>query len=219
MGQLILQALTGPVKGKSFKIRNGLRIGRDSGDICLKDSLVSNLHAEIQVYSTGKVMIVDKGSKNKIYINNKQVIKSVLEEGSKFTIGSTEFELKLIRTPEEAWSQFLELSIKKVKDNPLSLKQFFKFVEVSFTCGIQKGQTYHLSYGPRFFGRHSVDCPVFDKKSPSKCFTLIPKDKDIIFTTKYPNIVQLNKQSIDKAVIKNGDQVLIGDSLLEIRLK
>ncbi|MCY4321219.1 MAG: FHA domain-containing protein [Bdellovibrionaceae bacterium] len=219
MGQLILHALTGPVKGKSFKIRNGLRIGRTSGDICLKDSLVSNLHAEIQIYSSGKVMIVDKGSKNKIYINNKRVVKSILEEGSKFNIGSTKFELKIINSPEELWSEFLTLSVKKIKDNPLNLKVFSKLVEISFKNGIQKGQIYQLSYGPRFFGRQSVDCPIFDKKSPAKCFTLVPEDKDIIFITKHPDTVQLNKESIRKAVIKNGDQILIGDSLLEIRLK
>ncbi|MCZ0932369.1 MAG: FHA domain-containing protein, partial [Oligoflexia bacterium] len=166
MGQFILQALTGPVRGKAFKVRNGLRIGRSSGDIILKDPSVSDLHAEIQIYSSGKIMIVDKDSKNKIFIGEKRVIKSILEEGSKFTIGSTEFELKFIKTPEEAWSQFLSLSAKSIKDQPLALKNFFKSVEVKFLYGIQKGQSYYLSYGPRFFGRHSVDCPVFDRKSP-----------------------------------------------------
>ena len=219
MGQFILQALSGPQKGKAFKLRHGLRIGRSSGDIILKDNLVSDLHAEIQIYSSGSIMIVDQESKNKIIVANKQVIKSVLEEGSRFTIGSTEFELKFIKTPEEAWSEFLDLSLKKIKNQPMSLKSFSKNVEVKFLYGIQKGQSYHLSYGPRFFGRHSVDCPVFDKKSPGKCFTLIPKKEDIFFVTKYPEIVQFNKQPVKEAKVNNGDQILIGDSLLEIRLK
>ena len=196
MGQFILRALTGPVKGKAFKVRQGLRIGRSSGDILLKDSLVSDLHAEIQIYSNGKIMIVDKDSKNKIFMAGKKIVKSVLEEGSKFTIGSTEFELRFIKTPEEVWSQFLELSAKNVQNHPLSLKNFFKNIEVQFLSGIQKGQSYFLSYGPRIFGRHSVDCPVVDKKSPGKCFTLVPKEKDIFFITKHPKIVQLNKQSV-----------------------
>ena len=219
MGQFIIQALTGPVKGKAFKLRHGLQIGRSSGDIILKDGLVSDLHAEIQIYSSGKIMIVDMESKNKILIDDKKVIKSVLEEGSKFTIGSTEFKVKFIKTPEEAWSQFLALSTKKTQNQPLSLKAFSKNVEVKFLYGIQKGHSYHLSYGPRLFGRHSVDCPVFDKKSPAKSFTLIPKEQDIFFITKYPNIVQFNKQQVKKAKVNHGDQILIGDSLLEIRLK
>ena len=219
MGQFILQALTGPVQGKAFKVRNGLRIGRSSGDIVLKDSSVSDLHAEIQIYSSGQIMIVDKDSKNKIFIGKKRVVKSVLEEGSKFTIGSTEFQLKFIKTPEESWSQFLALSVKSIQNQPLALKNFFKSVEVKFLYGIQKGQSYYLSYGPRFFGRHSVDCPVFDKKSPGKCFTLVPKEKEIFFITKYPNIVQLNKQKIEKAKINDGDKILVGDSLLEVKLR
>ena len=219
MGQYILQALTGPVKGKAFKVRHGLRIGRSSGGIVLKDPLVSDLHAEIQIYSSGKIMIVDKDSKNKIFIGKKKIIKSVLEEGSRFTIGATEFELKFVKTPEESWSQFLAHSAKNIKDQSLSLKNFSKSVEVKFLYGIQKGQSYYLSYGPRFFGRHSVDCPVFDRKSPGKCFTLIPKGKDVFFVTKHPNIVQLNKQKIEKAKINNGDKISIGDSLLEVKLR
>ena len=219
MGQFILQALTGPVKGKAFKVRHGLRIGRSSGDIILKDSSVSDLHAEIQIYSSGKIMIVDKDSKNKVYIGKKQIVKSILEDGSKFTIGSTEFKLKFVKTPEEAWSHFLSLSAKNIQDQPLALKSFSKSVEVKFVYGMQKGQSYYLFYGPRFFGRHSVDCPVFDKKSPGKCFSLVPKGADIFFITKHPDIVQLNKQKIEKAKINDGDKISIGDSLLEVRLR
>ena len=219
MGQFVLQALTGPLKGKAFKLRNGLRIGRSSGDIILKDPLVSDLHAEIQIYSNGKIMIVDKDSKNKILINKKKIVKSILEDGSHFVIGATNFKLKFVKTPEEAWSQFLSLKSKKIQDHPLSLKNFSKSIEVKFLSGMQKGQRYHLFYGPRFFGRHSVDCPLFDKKSPAKCFTLAPKNQDIFFTTKHPKIVQLNKQPVEKAKIKNGDKILIGDSLLEIKLR
>ena len=219
MGRFILQALRGPIKGKAFKIKNGLRIGRSSGDIVLKDPLVSDPHAEIQIYSSGSIMIVDKDSKNQISIDGKKVVKSILEEGSKFTIGSTEFELKFVKTPEEIWSKFLALSAKNVQDRSLFLKNFAKNVEVKFVYGIQKGQTYYLSYGPRIFGRHSVDCPVFDKKSPGKCFSLVPKGKEVYFVTKYPEIVQLNESAIEKAKVKDGDKIFIGDSLLEIRLR
>ena len=218
MGHFILQALSGPVKGKAFKIKNGLRIGRSKGDVVLKDPLVSDPHAEIQIYSSGSIMLIDKDSKNQISIQGKKVVKSILEEGSKFTIGSTEFELKFVKTPEEVWSKFLALSTKDIQDRPMSLKNFAKNVEVKFVYGIQKGQKYHLSYGPRMFGRHSVDCPVFDKKSPAKCFSLVPQGKDIYFVTKYPEIVQLNEEPIEKAKIKEQDKIFIGDSLLEIRL-
>ena len=218
MGRFILQALSGPVKGKAFKIKNGLRIGRSVGDVVLKDPLVSDPHAELQIYSSGAIMIVDKDSKNQISIDGKKVVKSILEEGSKFVIGSTEFELKFVKTPEEVWAKFLALSAKNIQDRPLSLKSFSKNVEVRFVYGIQKGQRYYLFYGPRIFGRHSVDCPIFDKKSPGKCFSLVPRGKEVYFVTKYPKIVQLNESSVEKAKIKDRDKIFIGDSLLEIRL-
>ena len=124
MGQFMIKALTGPVKGKAFPIEQGLKIGRSIGDILLKDQMVSDLHAEIKVYSSGKIMIIDKESKNKIIINDKTVVKSVLEKGSKFKIGETEFELVFTKTPEEILSEFIKKKYEKCSRPPFVFKAF-----------------------------------------------------------------------------------------------
>ena len=219
MGRFILKALTGPVEGKVFPVKHNLRIGRSSGDIILKDRLVSDLHAEIQIYSSGKIMLFDKDSKNKIVMNNKKIVKSILETGTKFKIGETEFELAFVRTPEEIWSEFIQESAKNIKDQPLSLKTFSRAVEIVFVSGLQKGQKYYAAYGPRFFGSHSVDFPIFEKKSPNKAFALVPNKQNILFITEHKDIVRLNDKKIREASIKNGDRILIENSILKINLK
>ena len=219
MGQFVLKALTGPVKGRVFPVKHGLRIGRALGDIILKDQLVSDLHAEIQIYANGKIMIIDKDSKNKIIINNRKTVKSVLEKGSKFRIGQTDFKLDFIRPPEEICSEFIKKNAKNIQDHPLFLQPFLRAIEIVFLSGLQKGHRHYLSYGPRFFGSCSVDFPVFEKKAPEKAFALVPGKVNTFFITSHPSVVQLNRKKIKKANIKNGDRILIGSTILKVILK
>lgn len=218
MGKMIIKALTGPIKGQTFDLKNGLTLGREHGDIILKDSSVSNLHAEIQIYSSGQVMIIDKDSKNKIYVNNKKTVKSVLEENNRFKIGKSEFIVKFVKTPQELLLEFLSKVNSKVTDNPLDLKPFFKPVTIQFSSGIQKGKEYKVYYGPRIFGKRSVDFPILDKKSPEKCFVLMPDKQKIIFKTSYPEQVKYNNKNLEKTKIQDGDQIFIGYSTLKIKL-
>lgn len=221
MGRFVLKALTGPVKGQVFPVKNGLKIGRalKKGRIVLKDQMVSNLHAEIQVYPNGKIMIVDKDSKNKIIMNKQATVKSILEKGSRFQIGKTEFEMDFIQTPEEAVSAVIRKYSKGIQDQPISLKPFLQSIEITFLAGIQKGKKHHLTYGPRFFGSRSVDFPLFEKKAPDKAFALVPEKLDTFFVTSQESVVRLNGKKIKKAVIKSGDRILIGNSILQIHLK
>lgn len=219
MGKFILKALSGPLKGQSFDIKKGLKIGRTEGDIILDDSSVSSLHAKIDIYPNGKMMILDQDSKNRILINNKEVIKSILEKGTKFKIGKTEFEVALVMTAEELISHFMKKLSKKVKDNPVVLKPFSTPLEVSFISGLQKGQRYYLSYGPRFFGSESVDFPLFEKTAPKKSFAIIPEESGPYFVTKEPELVCFNGEQVKKHKIQNGDKVVIGETQLQIFFK
>ena len=219
MGKFILKALSGPVEGRSFDVKQGLKIGRSEGDIILDDSSVSSLHAKIDIYPNGKMMILDQDSKNKILIDGREIIKSILERGTKFKIGKTEFEVALIMTAEEVVSNFMKKLSKKIQDNPLALRPFSKPLEVSFISGLQKGQSYYLSYGPRFFGSESVDFPLFEKTAPKKSFVITPEESGPYFITKEPELVCFNGEQIKKCKIKNGDKVLIGETQLQIFFK
>lgn len=218
MGKFIIQAVKGPIKGSTFELKNGLTFGRRTGDVILKDPSVSSIHAEIQIDKDKKIIIKDKNSKNKIFIEEEQVSKSILEKNSKFQIGDSEFVLRFIKSPDELWFQFIKNQTNQVEDAPMSLEVFFKPVKVLFYTGLQKGREYRLDYGPRFFGRHSVDCPIFDKKSPEKAFALIPRERSILFKTSHPDQVRINRQNKERSQLKSGDEIFVGDTILRVRL-
>ena len=219
MGKFALKALTGPVKGHSFPLGSGLRIGRVKGDIVLKDPSVSDPHAEIKVSSKGEIVIIDKDSKNGILVDNRETEKSTLKKGSKFKIGKTEFELVFILTPREILSSFIKKHSKNIKDQPLRLKPFIHEIELIFTAGLQKGERHLLLYGPRFCGSRSADLPLLDKKAPEKAFSLIPHKEKSLFITEHPSEVKLNGKEIEKASLKEGDKIFIGHTVLQILLK
>ena len=219
MGRFILKALSGPVKGQSFDIKKGLKIGRLEGDVVLDDSSVSSLHAKIDIYPNGKMMILDQDSKNKILIEGQELVKSVLEKGTKFKIGKTEFEVALVMTVEELVANFMEKLTQKAKDIPLKLKPFSAPLEVSFISGLQKGQSYYISYGPRFFGSESVDFPLFEQTAPRKSFAIVPEESGPYFITKEPDLVCFNGKQIKRCKIKNGDKVRIGETQIQIFFK
>ena len=218
MGKYVIQVLKGPITGKTFDVKDGLTFGRTKGDIILRDSSVSSLHAEIKIDKTGQILIRDKKSKNKIFMGEEQFENLVLEKNSTFKIGESEFCLRFIKSPSELWFQFIRNKLDKVQDAPMALQVFFKPVTILFYSGIQKDRQYHLSYGPRFFGRHSVDCPIFDKKCPEKAFVLIPKKSYIQFKTTYPDQVRINDEAIPEARLKHGDEIFIGDSVLKVEI-
>ena len=138
MGYYALKILNGTLKGKIFPIRSGLKIGRSVGDILLNDPSVSSLHAEIQVYPNKKIMIVDKDSKNKILIDGKPLIKSILEEGSKFSIGQIQFEMVPSETPEEIFIKFMKKISESIDDRKVRLKPFFHKVRVFFLSPVSR---------------------------------------------------------------------------------
>ena len=174
MGKFVLKALTGPVKGKVFPLEEDLEIGRSEGDILLNDPAVSYIHAVIDIDPDGKMTILDQDSKNKIFINGRQVVEAVLEKDTQFTIGRTTFQVLYISSPQEILLEFMKRSSKSLEDSPVELMAFSPFLEVLFVNGLQKGQKYCLYYGPRFFGSHSTDLPLFEKSAPKQAFVLKP---------------------------------------------
>jgi pSer/pThr/pTyr-binding forkhead associated (FHA) protein len=88
---LRIKAVSGPLKGKSYKLKAGLRIGRTKGDILLvDDGKVSSLHAFVTEVGNDFVLN-DNGSKNGIRHKGDRVPNVVLKAGSTFQIGRTDF--------------------------------------------------------------------------------------------------------------------------------
>ena len=219
MKNYAVKALNGSLSGQVFSLKKKLLIGREFGDIVLKEPAVSEPHGEIKHYSDDRVMLQDLDSKNGIVVEGKRKIKTLLEEGIIFTIGKTNFQLIAVKSSEEIWLDFLNRKIEKVKDKPKKLKAFFRPLEVYCVEGPQKGTKVLLAYGPRFFGSACVDVPLLDNKVPDRAFQLIPSEGKVLFRTKYPDVCFKEKSNGEKVALRDGEIIVCGETRLRVSFK
>ena len=221
MPKAVLKVIEGPIKGKIYALKDNMILGRTKGDIILRDKLASDPHAKIEIYSDGKIMLIDEDSKNGIFVKGQIKVKTILVEGSRFSVGDNEFEVIFIKFPEEIWSDILKDSFSHIEnDTSIHIAPFFKEVHLNFLKGhYLKGENRVLTYGPRFFGSESPDGPIFGDGVPSKAFTLIPKEEGVLFKTSYPNTVHLNEAEVSEQMIQDGDKISVGVVEIEVKLK
>lgn len=93
---------------------------------------------------------------------------------------------------------------------------FSKALSLSFIQGLQVDTTWNLGYGPRVAGPESLDCPIFEPKAPNPCFELFPTLNGVRFKTDFPETVLLNGNSIESEELKQGDQIKILNTVIEI---
>ncbi len=94
-----LVVLNGPRRGKLYRIKkSGLTIGRaEDNDIILEDETVSRHHARLLVESgIGRVQVYiqDLASVNGVFVNDERVVRKLLEDEDRITIGATIFAFK-----------------------------------------------------------------------------------------------------------------------------
>ena len=218
MEKIAIKALSGPVKGKIFELRDSLIFGRSEGDVILRDMRVSNPHAEVKIYKSGRIMIIDKDSKNGVEINGERKIKSVLDLNSTFFIGVSEFKVIQLLAPEKILAEAFKKYLPEIRDEETELSAFPQPLELQFLKGPQKGLKRFLAYGPRCFGSESVDGPLFDAEAPKDSFSLLPLEGEILFETDYPEIIKLNGESAAQKAVKTGDIISFGSSQIKISL-
>ena len=97
--RLSLACISGPDSGRIFEIdRPRVILGRASGDITLSDSQCSRQHAAIEVMDD-EVMLVDLGSTNGTYVDEKRVSRAPLDNRTEFDIGAS--TLMFLRTRQD----------------------------------------------------------------------------------------------------------------------
>lgn len=217
--RFVLKALSGPIKGQAFNLKKNLILGRSRGDIILQDETTSNPHAEIIIYDSGTIMLVDKDSKNGIFVNGALKVKTILEKGSKFQIGSIEFQVNKIYPPKRIWADFLKQILNKIANKEAKLAAFSEEIHLNFLQGPQIGRKEVLTYGPHCFGSQQVEGVLLEKGIKSKAFCFIPQKESILFQTKYPLEVFFNGESVSKTEIKNKDIITVGKTVIKIKLK
>lgn len=242
---LFLEITEGPQKGTRFRASAGIKIGRTTGEILLDDPKVSTLHAQFEVDAKGALSLVDRGSSNGLHISGQSVQRIRMLPGVRFRVGRTHFlVIKDDSVIDEAPPQTDETAVKSQKwknilknrvpqlassnqINPEIITAFPKIVELIFIQGAQLNQKITLGYGPRRVGRDGLDVEILEPSCPDVAFEIRPEKQTegdpestgIAFHTKYPQIVILNGENRYGRHLKNGDQIQIGSTTIEVHIQ
>ncbi len=220
MVKLNIYFLNGPHKGKKFSVQKGVVLTRDNqekGNILIEDPKASNPHAEI-VQKKGKFYLKDRDSKNGTIFEKEVNDFFALTEGAFFQIGKTQFEVKKAPPPQKPWQEMVIETLKKVSiEEPIkNLKPLPTPLVLKFKSGPQKGDKWHIHYGPRTAGTGSLDLPILEAKAPDICFSLEPSKTFTLFKTLYPEKVLLNKKHVSKKKLVPGDCISFASTLIEV---
>jgi pSer/pThr/pTyr-binding forkhead associated (FHA) protein len=124
-----IEVISGPHKGESIQLEDGLSIGRKRGDVVLKDPKLSSQHAHIERRLSGQLVLIDDESVNGIIHENQKVRQLVMDAGVEFKLGSNVF--RVIQKAEDA-TQFAkpkeptpETNSQRIEQDPTRLPDHF----------------------------------------------------------------------------------------------
>ena len=159
----------------------------------------------------------DLDSKNGTLLNEEINDFFALKPGLKFQIGETLFQVKAVPKPEH-WSKALRKELKKapVQDSPKEIQVIQPPLILKFKAGVQKGDTWHIYYGPRRAGSASLDLPFLEPNAPDIAFSLEPDRSAVLFKTLYPDQVLLNKKHVQRKKLADKDQISFRGALIEV---
>ncbi|WII72992.1 FHA domain-containing protein [Bdellovibrio sp. 22V] len=222
-----IEIVDGPNEGSRFKVEEGLTLGRSNADIVVKDPKVSSRHAQFSLDGKGQFVLVDLESSNGIHINGRRVKKVALLPGVIFELGRTQF--RVVTVEEElaidfsrliTWRSILKDSLSNVeapkKSKKARLQRFSPALKLTFIQGIQTDEEIILGYGPRKAGADSLDIELLDEEAPKEAFELHPGPGMVELKNKSPGRVTLNNKSIDAEMLKDGDLISIGNTLIKV---
>lgn len=213
-------------------------MGRTACEILIPDGKVSNTHAQIEKDQKGRYILMDLDSSNGLLVNGVRVKRIALLPGVMFQAGKTFFKVidqveenvvivpkekreELENTPEKHhWRDVLTrdlLTLEFQNQPPIETVLAFRpLIKLNFISGIQADQTYVLGYGPRQFGADGLDIELMDPAAPSQAFELSPGIDGVRFTTSQPEIVLLNNKSVSTDLVKTGDRIYLGQTIIQV---
>jgi len=210
--------------------------------LALDDGKVSGRHALIQQNSAGQWILTDLDSRNGIIVGGRRVRRLVLAAGVEFIIGKTQLLIEDFDPaqqaaptpvpnlaepappppPEVLWpeffSKFISATLDKIKDRPRALIPMNRVLRLRFLRGIQIDWEYHVGYGPRVLGRGSCDLPLYDPAATEKCFAIVPGQDGPRIELAGDTQVLLNSKPFSSEILKDGDMIAFGESLIEVRM-
>ncbi len=129
----------------------------------------------------------------------------------------------LFEEEKKTWSRVLERhsrkSLKVAMDHPQNIEALKPRVKLTFFRGTQAETEWELGYGPRTAGSASTDLPIWEPAAPQgDCFVISPSESGPRFSTKFPNVVKINGQSVEEVTLTSGDVISIAETEIEVEL-
>lgn len=229
-----LEILDGPLAGTQHQVREGMRIGRATGEILLEDPKVSSLHAQVEKDGKGGYVLVDRGSANGLRINGQRVKRVALLPGVKFAVGKTQIKVfeqtvehldeVLLNLKAESskrdWREILQNDLLKLPlrnlEGLMRVDALRPALQLDFLEGIQMEHQVILGYGPRRFGSDVLDIEIREPLCPPLAFEIFSEDGEAVFRTQFPKLVLLNESPVATAPLKEGDRIRIGQTLIQV---
>lgn len=199
-----------------------LKQGHCFNGIDFQDGEMHTNHAQVVLDSSFSWKI-NGLSGNKLRVSTEEVSSISLIPGLVFHIGQTGFKVVERPLPDKAdWEtravNFLE-NPKWIEIPPQEFFFFLRSIQLIFIQGPQTGESYTLSYGPRYLGFNNLDINLKDPLFPHQLikFSQIGDSVSIENLSETDNLIQINKEVFKKHKLKNGDQIYFGSNIIEIR--
>ena len=221
-----IEIILGSNEGSRFKVEEGVTLGRANANIVIKDPKVSGTHAQIVKDGKGQYVLSDLNSSNGIHISGRRVKKVALLPGVIFEVGRTQFKVVTVQEEEAVdfsrfvtWRTIVGATLPSQEIPNIPQKECVAFspaLKLSFVQGIQSDEELILGYGPRSAGSESLDIELFDQDAPPQAFELLPGPGMVQIKISSVGRVLLNNKTIKTDMLKDGDLISIGNTLIKV---
>lgn len=214
----VLDSPQNEIIGTLVPLFEGLLIGRSRGHWIVEDNRISSTHAEIQSNNQGHLLLVDKGSRNGIKVQGRNISKLLLFPGLILQIGDTLVEVQHIDDQvlhqsnqdetqglvSQAMENFSKIDISEHVRDYVKPQFFPNPVHLEVIQGLQLNQQWILDYGPFRFGSGSIGGLLVGQNMPELVF-------EVFLGSRGPMIRPLTAER----VLKLNSIPLISESILE----
>jgi pSer/pThr/pTyr-binding forkhead associated (FHA) protein/tetratricopeptide (TPR) repeat protein len=205
LGRLKIEA--GENVGTEYDVRHGITIGKNEGnDIQLSDEFVSDNHAKITI-AEGIVYITDLNSTNGTKVNGRLIPSNQpyeLASGDTITFGNETLQLELFDNAQAAeMAGVTKYDIRRVLG------------KVQIVSGTGAGWEYDVRPGTIIGRRGNCEIKMDNPLVSEQHAKFQPENgKVLLIDLDSKNGTRVNKKTISKKAIYNGDIIEIGDSIL-----
>lgn len=221
--KLYLEAREGPLKGKKVHISRSIYVGRGEAELLINDPKLSGIHAFFEKQSNGAWLIIDKESRNGVWVNGHKESQRTLKDGDSIQLGDSVFICRFLETSPHKYSKKFQKKIqdfvREAQDGAFELKEVRPEMHLKVIQGVQYGEEWQIFYGPRQAGYQGLDICLYDEKAPEEAFEIQVKGGYAYFHTNHEDIVMLNDKNVKSKQFKPGDIISIGESLIQVEFE